>query len=133
MAETATIPAWILLFFGLYSLAASIGEFRQPGFWKRMIDDFEKVPAMRFVTGMLCLALGAAIYLVNPWNPADWMSVLVTILGAWIALEGLGFLAFGDKFIAVSAMLMGGGMRIWALVGALLGIVMIVLALMRLL
>lgn len=132
MAQTATISAWILLFFGIYSLSASLAEFRQPGFWKSMIDDFEKVPALRFLTGIFCLTLGAAIYLANPWVPGDWMSVVVTVLGAWILVEGVLFLAFGDKFIRLSAMMMGGGMRIWAIIGGLLGIAMIAVSLMRL-
>lgn len=132
MAETATIPAWILLFFGIYALAASLGEFRQPGFWKGMIDDFEKVPALRFLTGIVCIVLGAAIYLTNPWVPGDWMSVVVTVFGGWIVVEGVMFLAFGDKFIKLSALMMGGGMRIWAIVGAAGGAAMIVAALLRL-
>lgn len=132
MAETATIPAWILLFFGIYALAASLGEFRQPGFWKSMIDDFEKVPALRFLTGIVCLVLGAAIYLTNPWVPGDWLSVVVTVIGGWVVVEGVMFLAFGDKFIKLSALMMGGGMRIWAIVGAVMGAAMVVFALTRL-
>lgn len=87
MAETQDIPAWILLFFGLYALAASLAEFRQPGFWKGMIDDFEKIPALRFLTGIVCIALGAAIYLTNPWIPGDWLSVVVTVIGGWVVVE----------------------------------------------
>lgn len=132
MAETATIPAWILLFFGIYALAASLGEFRQPGFWKSMIDDFEKVPALRFLTGIVCLVLGAAIYLTNPWVPGDWLSVVVTVIGGWVVVEGVMFLAFGDKFVKLSALMMGGGMRIWAIVGAVMGAAMVVFALTRL-
>ena len=132
MAEAHNIPAWILLFFGIYALAASLGEFRQPGFWKSMIDDFEKVPALRFLTGIFCIVLGAAIYLANPWIPGDWMSVVVTIVGGWVVVEGVMFLAFGDKFIKLSAVMMGGGMRIWAIVGAVGGAAMIVAALLRL-
>lgn len=132
MAEAGTIPAWILLFTGLYSLAAGIGEFRQPGYWKSMIDDFARTPSLRFLTGLFCLALGAAIYLTNPWDPGDWMSVVVTVLGGWIAIEGLLFLAVGDRFIQFSAALLGGGTRIWAIIASLIGVAAIVAALMRL-
>lgn len=132
MAEAHDVPAWILLFFGIYALAASLGEFRQPGFWKSMIDDFERVPALRFLTGIVCIVLGAAIYLTNPWIPRDWMSVVVTVIGGWVVVEGVMFLAFGDKFIKLSALMMGGGMRIWAIAGAAGGGAMIVAALLRL-
>jgi uncharacterized protein YjeT (DUF2065 family) len=132
MAETASIPAWILLFMGLYALGAGVGEFRQPGIWKRMVGDFDTSPAMRFLTGIVCLALGAAIYLVNPWDPSDWMAILITVLGGWIALEGLLFLAVGDRFIALSSALMAMGGRIWAMVSIVLGIAAIIAALLRL-
>ncbi len=131
MAETASIPAWILLFMGLYALAAGIGEFRQPGIWKRMVGDFDTSPALRFLTGFFCLVLGAAIYLVNPWDPSDWMAVLVTVLGGWIAIEGLLFLAVGDRFVAFSSALMTAGGRAWAILSILLGILGIVFALLR--
>lgn len=132
MADAASIPAWILLFMGLYALAAGIGEFRQPGIWKRMVGDFDTSPALRFLTGIFCLVLGATIYLVNPWDPGDWMAVLVTVLGGWIAIEGVLFLAVGDRFIAFSSALMSSGGRIWAMLSIVLGLAGIAAGLIRL-
>lgn len=42
------------------------------------------------------------------------------------------FLAFGDTFIKLSALMMGAGMRVWAILGAAMGAAMVVFALMRL-
>ena len=60
MAEAQDLPAWILLFVGLYSLAAAVGELRLPGTWAKMLADFERGPGLRFVTGFFVLSLGAA-------------------------------------------------------------------------
>ena len=133
MADQSNISEWILLFFGLYSLAAGIGEFRQPGFWMSLFDDFSNTPSLRFLTGIICLVMGAAIYLTNPWDPGDWMSVVVTVIGGWIVIEGLAFLAFGDRFIRFAAAMMGSGQRVWAIIASVLGVAMIALPLMRLL
>ncbi len=131
MAETADIPAWIALFMGLYALAASIGELRNPGSWAAMLVDFEKRAGLQFLTGIVLLSLGAAIYLVNPWNPQDWLSVLVTVLGGGMALEGIIMLAFGRAYMHLAASLLGAVNRLWALLSTGIGIVLICLALVR--
>ena len=65
MAETAEIAAWIALFLGLYWLAAGAGELRSPNGWWMMLKEFERSPALRFVTGFITLAFGATLYLVT--------------------------------------------------------------------
>lgn len=131
MAETADIPAWIALFMGLYALAASVGELRNPGSWAAMLDEFEKRAGLQFLTGIVLLSLGAAIYLVNPWNPQDWLAVLVTVLGAGMVLEGAMMLAFGRVFMHFANSLLGAVNRVWALMSGVIGIVLICLAMLR--
>lgn len=131
MASAATITAWITLFTGLYALAASLAELRQPGSWAAMLDEFEKREGLRFLTGLFLLALGAAVYLVNPWNPADWLSVAVTIMGAGMVVEGMVMLAFGRAYLHFFNRYLGGVNRVWALLGAGFGIVAICLAALR--
>lgn len=132
MAETIDIAAWIILFIGLYSLSASIGEWRKPGYWAAMLGDFERLPGLRFITGFFVLALGASVYLVNPWQPGDWLAVLVTVLGGIMALEGALILAMGDRFLAFAHWLIGRASRAWAGFSMLLGLALIALALIRL-
>jgi hypothetical protein len=132
MAATIDLPAWIALFMGLYSLAAAIGEWRQPGFWAAMLADFERTPALRFLTGFVVLFMGGAIYMASPWRPGDWLSVLVTVLGGAMALEGALILAMGDRFLGFARLLIGRASRAWAAVAALMGIALIAVALIRL-
>jgi hypothetical protein len=132
MAEAADIPAWIALFLGLYSLAAAAGEFRSPGGWAAMLMDFERSPASRFLTGMFCIALGAAIYLVTPWRPEDWLSIAVAVIGGICVAEGLLILAAGDRFLLFARRLIMAAPGFWAGFSALFGIGAILVALSRL-
>src|SRR6478736_119041 len=99
MAQGADISAWIAFFLGLYALAAAAGELRSPNTWWTMLKDFERSPALRFLTGLVTLALGATIYLVNPWHPGDWLSITVTVVGGVVVAEGLLLLAAGEWFL----------------------------------
>lgn len=131
MAETADISAWIALFMGLYALGASLGELRSPGSWAAMLEGFENNEALRFLTGIVLLALGAVIYLVNPWDPADWLSVLVTVLGAGMVLEGIIMLAFGRPYLHFANKLISAVNRGWALLSMGIGIVLVCVAMLR--
>ncbi|MDC0886292.1 hypothetical protein OAS19_00665 [Altererythrobacter sp.] len=132
MSGYADTPAWIALFMGLYSLAAGVGELRNPGMWLRMIEDFERSPATMFLTGVVCIALGAAIYLASPWQDGDWLSVAISVLGGLIAAEGLAFIAAGDRFIATFKRVMGTRMSLWAGLSAAFGAAVLFYALSRL-
>ena len=132
MADGIDIPAWIALFFGLYAASAAIGELRRPGGLAAMIAQFERDTGLRFLTGIICLAIGAAVYLVSPWRPDDWLAMLVTVIGGWMVAEGVLILAFGDWFIGFARRLMGAANRVWALASLLLGVALIVAALLRL-
>jgi hypothetical protein len=132
MAEPSQISAWILLFTGLYALAAAAGELRTPNSWWAMLKDFERSPATRFLTGLFVLTLGAAIYLVNPWDTGDWMSIAVSVLGGLMVAEGLLILAAGERFLQFARGLIGRAGRAWAGFSALLGLALILLAMGRL-
>ena len=132
MAETADVPAWIALFLGLYSLSAAVGEFRAPGGWLAMLMDLERSPASRFLTGAFCIALGAAIYLVTPWRPDDWLSIAVSVIGGLCVAEGMLILAAGDRFLLLGRSLIGTASGFWAGFAALFGIGAIITALARL-
>lgn len=132
MAEGLDIPAWIALFMGLYALAAGIGELRHPGGWAAMLEDYERNTALRFLTGIVCIGLGGAIYLVSPWQPDDWLAIVITILGGWMAIEGALILAFGDGIMRFARRLMGKVNQLWAWFSLILGAFLIATALFRL-
>ncbi len=132
MAEPLDIPAWLALFIGLYALAAAVGEFRQPGSWKELLRALERGIAVRFLTGIVCLALGAAIYLVNPWRADDWLAVAVSVIGGAMVAEGLLLLAAPDRFLALARRFGERTGTIGAGLAALIGFALILAALARL-
>lgn len=132
MGNAANITGWITFFIGLYAVAAGIGEFRRPGFWAKMLQEFRESMALQFLTGMVTLAVGATIYLVNPWNPGDLLSILITVLGAWIFIEGALILAVGDWFLNVASKMMSAANRLWAGLSIAVGLLAIFAALVRL-
>lgn len=132
MAEGADVSAWIAFFVGLYALAAAAGELRSPNTWWTMLKDFERSPALRFLTGLVTLALGATIYLVNPWRPDDWLAIAVSVVGGVAVAEGLLILAAGERFLHFARALIGRAGRAWAGLAALLGVGAIVVAMARL-
>jgi sterol desaturase/sphingolipid hydroxylase (fatty acid hydroxylase superfamily) len=132
MAETGQISAWIAFFVGLYALAAGVGELRSPGGWSVMLKEFERNASLRFLTGLVTLALGATIYLVNPWRTDDWLAIAVSVIGGIAIAEGLLILAAGERFLNFGRMMLGRGGRVWAGLSALLGIALVAVALSRL-
>ncbi|WP_417622050.1 hypothetical protein [Parasphingorhabdus sp.] len=132
MGSAGNITGWITLFFGLYGLAAGVGEYRNPGFWSNMLGEIRASSALQFVTGIVTLALGATIYLVNPFDPADWLSILVTVIGGWIIIEGMLILALGDWFMNFASRLMGKEARFWAVLAIIFSLAAIFAGLVRL-
>ena len=132
MAEHGDIAAWIAFFVGLYALAAGVGEIRSPGGWGVMLKEFERSVSTRFITGLVTLALGATIYLVNPWRPEDWLAIAVSVIGGIAIAEGLLMLAAGERFIGFGRAMLGRGGRVWAGLSALLGVAMVLVAMSRL-
>ena len=132
MAEGDPISAWIALFLGLYWLAASTGELRGPNGWWMMLKEFERSPALRFVTGFVTLAFGAAVYLVNPWQPGDWLSVAVSVIGGLHVALGMLILASGERFLQAARATLGRSGRLWGGLGALAGIALVLMAMARL-
>lgn len=125
-------PAWIVLFTGVYAISASVGELRQPGFWVSMVDDLANTSAVRFIVGIMLIAIGGALYLVGSWASDDWALILVKLLGAWMVIEGALFLAIGDVFLRFASAMMGAATRVWVLISLLLGLVMAAFAAARL-
>ena len=132
MATADTLPAWIVMFLGIYSFAAAMGELRMPGTWNAMLQDFEQSPGLRFLAGLFTLTLGAAIYLSVPWRAGDWLFVGVAALGGLLTAEGIALLAAGERFVSFARRLLGRGSEVWAGASAVLGAGFIFIALSRL-
>lgn len=132
MANTQTTASWIALFLGLYILAAVYAELKRPGNWAAMIDEMSKSPSLRLLAGIIAFVLGAAIYLVTPWRPDDWLSVVVTVLGALAVAKGVLLIAASGKTLSAFTKLLSGNTTVIAALDGILGVALILVALNRL-
>ena len=132
MGSAGDITGWITLFFGLYGLAAGVGEYRKPGFWLNMVREVRASSALQFLTGLVTLTIGAVIYLANPFDPTDWLSILITVIGGWIVVEGLLILAAGDWFMGFASRMMAVVSPAWAIFSIIIGLAAIIAGFLRL-
>ena len=122
MVQSYDIAAWTSLVFGLFLLASAARELRRPGTWRTMLGEIEASPALQLTLGLTELALGAIIYLANPWNPQDWLAALMTIVGGLMIVESVIFLAFADRYLRFWLPRIGTDWRGWSIIAFLIGL-----------
>ena len=117
------VTGWLLTVFGLYALAAALGEHLRPGEWKKMIKELNESSALSFLAGLLVLSMGTAISLAHPFDgSAGWRSTLVNIIGYGMIIEGLSFLAFPKSISQLGAQLMTAANPLWVVIAGALGV-----------
>ena len=122
MMYIADATAWTSLLLGLFLFASAIGELRRPGTWRAMLQEVEQSSALQLTLGIIELALGAAVYLANPWNPQDWLAAFMTIIGGLMIIEAVIFLAIADLYLRFWLPRIGTNWRGWAVVSFLIGL-----------
>ncbi|AKM11696.1 hypothetical protein [Croceicoccus naphthovorans] len=90
--------AWTATLLGLFATFAAIGALRKPGIWQTLVKEVEDSPALQMISGVAELAAGAAIYLVNPWIPADILSCVMKTIGGLMMAEALVVVGFSDIY-----------------------------------
>ncbi|MEZ5712895.1 MAG: hypothetical protein R3E11_09640 [Sphingobium sp.] len=122
MMQNIDATAWTSLLLGLFLLGSAIGELRRPGLWRGMLLEVEQSSALQLTLGIIELALGAAVYLANPWNPQDWLAAFMTIIGGLMIIEAVIFLAIADLYLRFWLPRIGTNWRGWAVVSFLIGL-----------
>ena len=132
MADTSLIPEWITLLMAVYALGASVGELVRPGSWSAMLDNFANSAATSFLTGIVLIAIGGAIYLVSPpWGAGDWLAIMVKLMGGGMVLEGFVVLAFSHTFMTFSQKIVGRAGKPWAVFSMAIGLALGAIAISR--
>ena len=108
---------------GLYWIAAGIGLWLAPERMRAMVDDLVRVPGLTYGLGLGVFAIGAAI-LIPHHVLYDPLSVLVTMLAALFALEGLALIAVPHILVRIAQPFLNGA-RLWAIVSLVLGVLML--------
>lgn len=132
MASTETTASWIALFLGIYILAAVYAELKRPGNWASIIEEMSRSTSLRLLAGIIAFVLGATIYLVTPWRPDDWLSVVVNFLGALAVAKGVLLIAASEKTLGAFTKFLSGKTTVIAALDGILGLALILVALSRL-
>ena len=131
MPETFDSTAWTSALLGLFALFAAVGALRQPGIWRTMIDEIDKSPALQLLCGFVELFVGAAIYLLNPWDPADLLSCAMKGVGGLMMIEALVVTGFSDLYFHFWLKNLAAMHRTWAVISLVLGVVLAVAGVAR--
>jgi uncharacterized protein YjeT (DUF2065 family) len=108
---------------GLYWIAAGIGLLIAPERMRAMVDDLVRVPGLTYGLGLGVFAIGTAI-LIPHHVLYDPLSVIVTVLAALFALEGLLLIAVPRPLVRVAQPFLNNA-RLWAIVSLVLGVLML--------
>lgn len=122
---------WTALLLGLFILFAAVGALRKPGIWQQMIAEFEASPALQLTASLVELLTGAAVYLLNPWVPADPFTCVMKALGGLMILEALVVVGFSDAYFHFWLRNLAFMRRGWALFTFLIGFTFAVLGALR--
>lgn len=122
MIDTFDETAWSALLLGLYTLFAGIGALRNPDTWRTMMVEVSGSPSLQLVAGLLELMLGAAVYLANPWIPADILTCVLKSIGGVMMIEALVLIAFCDIYSGFWLKNLTHMHRGWALFSVAIGL-----------
>ena len=113
--------AWSATLLGAFAIAVAIGALRTPGKWAKLVTEIEESPALQLLCGFAELFVGAAIYLINPWDPADILSMVMKGLGGLMMLEALVVMAISDLYFQTWLKNLAAMRRGWPLVTLVVG------------
>jgi uncharacterized protein YjeT (DUF2065 family) len=108
---------------GLYWIATGIGLLMAPDRMRAMVDDLVRVPGLTYALGLGVFAIGMAI-LIPHHVLYDPLSVIVTVLAALFALEGLALIAVPGLLVRVAQPFLVNA-RLWAVVSLVLGVLLL--------
>lgn len=120
MTAIGSLTGALAIAIGLYALAAGIGMLTAPDRFRQMIENAEDAPALNFAIGILVFSVGTAIALVHPLGEG-WLSILVTITGWGMAIEGLIFLAAPQLIWSIARPMARLGGRLGGTIASLAG------------
>jgi len=127
MTTAIPLTLHLLVLIGLYELAAGVAGLTGQINWRALLDEFERSPALIFITGFMAFILGAVLILVhNIWT--DVLAGIVSAVGWIAAIEGLLIMTFPAPLLAFSRRLVGNS-RLISSFAAVVGLILILLGL----
>ena len=110
---------------GIYLAVVGIGGVIRRERWQAIIAEFERAPALTFVTGSVTFAIGAAIFGVHH-TLQDPLAAIVTVFAAAILIKGLLLVAIPDALFGLVRPL-AGFIRVWPMIALIVGVILFAL------
>jgi hypothetical protein len=106
MTTAIPLTLHLLVLIGLYELAAGFAGFTGRIDWMAMLDEFQRSPALTFVTGFAAFAIGGALTLSHHhWT--DVLAIIISAVGCIVLVEGLLIMTIGRPLLTLSRGLVG--------------------------
>ena len=117
----------LLVVMGLYELVAGLAGLTGQINWRTILDEFDRSPALTFMTGFMVYVLGAVVMLVHCiWT--DPLAIIVSAIGLVAAVEGLVIMIVPGPLFAFSRRLVGN-QKLISLLATVFGLLLIGLGL----
>ena len=117
----------LLILIGFYELAAGIAGLTGRINWRTLLDEFDRSPALTFMTGFMVYVLGAVVVLIHCiWT--DPLAIIVSAIGCIAAVEGLLIMTVPGPLFAFSRRLVASQQLI-SMLAAAFGLLLIGLGL----
>jgi len=127
MTTAIPLTLHLLVLIGVYELAAGVAGLAGRINWAAMLDEFERSPALSFITGFAVYILGGVLVLVhNIWT--DVLAGIVSAVGWIAAIEGVLIMTVPGPLLAFSRRLVGNS-RLISAFAAVFGLILILLGL----
>lgn len=127
MTTMIPLTLQLLVLIGLYDLAAGLAGLTRQIDWQQMIEEFDRSPALTFVTGFLAFIVGGVVIIVHSrWT--DVPAAVVSAIGWIAAAEGLSLMVLPRPLLAFSRRLVAN-QRLVSLFAAMFGIALILIGL----
>ena len=108
--------------FGVYVLVTGLSGLAMPQRWKAVMEDYQRVPGLTYLTAVIVLGVGLALVMIHSlWT--DPLAIIVSLVG-WIALvEGVALAAFPDGLLklGLATVATPGRTRAWAIFAVIVG------------
>ena len=128
MTTAMPLTLSLLVVIGVYELAAGIAGIAGRINWPTMLDEFDRSPALSFISGFIVYVLGAVVLLLhNTWT--DPLAIIVSAAGWIVTVEGLLIMTVPKPLLAFSRRLVAN-QRLISTLAAILGLLLVGLGLL---
>jgi hypothetical protein len=112
--------------YGIYVFATGLVGLTAPDRWRLIMEDFQRSPALTYVTAVIAFGLGIALVMLhNLWT--DPLAIVVSLVGWVILVEGVLLMAAPEGLMKIGEATVGtpARSRLWAVFALIAGVALL--------